>query len=849
MLCPRCTTENAEGADFCSSCGRAFIDRADVAEPALIWQADDGGRRSIPLTRTITLGRSSANDIAIHDSAVSRQHARIEVTDGEAYIIDLGSLNGTFVNDERVDDPVPLRDGDLLRIGRMVFTAVIPAPSELEEARTMALESPLAAERVEEGVAEEASEPTMFMATPSPFESAIPVASEEGLPSSTEAAELVGAEAEATPAEVGIEPEPPQLEAGGPPAELEAPPYTEEPEAEGLLAEWSEQTAGEEPGLEVESEAAFEAIGAEGRTISASWPMVVAEPEQPPDELTPPVTEEPAPAGYLVYGERRIPLYTSLSVGRAEGVDIRIEDDRTVSRFHARLEVRPDGVWLVDNNSANGTFLENERVTAPVRLQGDARIRFGATQFRFEPIRTVTLEPEAVAALSDETIVAPPAGGETQPLRVTRPAPDSSGTLEPVEAEDLTLRGEDLEVEPVPPSGVAAIPEGGGASPDQFRLIVNFGADVGSAFPLTKDVIVVGRASPEADYDIQLNDRAVSRPHAKLLRQADGFAIQDLESANGTWLNYTEEVTTLRPLSDGDIIKMGKTTLVYRVPTAIRPPTPEAVLDPNVGQILTVFSLKGGVGTTTLAVNLAVLLRRLTVRPVLLMDLATEKGAVSVHMNLTPRVTLADLPTDPALIDGEILQSLITHHSSGVDVLPAPPSPQTAELVSPAAVSSILPSLRSRYRWIIVDTSTTFSELNLGVLDQSDLLLLTFAPDLASLKVMQSTLDVLSALQTPAEKRVLVLNQIYPKPHLQPAEIEQTLGERIGLTLPHAEEVLLDTIDKGIPLAIDAPAHPTVAAIEAFASKLAQINVEAAKVPKRGGFGRWVQGIVSSLRR
>jgi pilus assembly protein CpaE len=255
------------------------------------------------------------------------------------------------------------------------------------------------------------------------------------------------------------------------------------------------------------------------------------------------------------------------------------------------------------------------------------------------------------------------------------------------------------------------------------------------------------------------------------------------------------------------------------------------------------------VGTTTLAVNLAVLLRRLTVEPVLLVDLATEQGAVSVHMNLNPKVTLADLPSDPSSVELYMLQSMITHHASGVDILAAPPSPQSAELVSPASVSAALPVLKAHYRWIVLDTSAAFSELNLGVLDQSDLLLLTFAPDVSSLKVMQSTLDVLAALQTPAEKRVLVLNQVYPKPHLQPSDIENTLGERIGLTLPYAEEALLDTIDKGIPLAVDAATHPTVAAIEAFATKLAQINVDAATQPKRGGFGRWVQGIVSGLRR
>jgi pSer/pThr/pTyr-binding forkhead associated (FHA) protein len=864
MLCPSCGTQNPEAADFCTNCRRALVGPGEAAEPTLVWQTDDGARHTISLTRTVTIGRSAANDITIQDSAISRQHSRIEAFGSEISAVDLGSLNGTFVNDQRVEDPQALHDGDLLRVGRIVFTAVIPEPAEMQEARTVALQDEPTGFRLDAVEDEGSAAPTMFVASD---EEEADVVHEAGvgqeaasvqdewtfLPAgeAAEEAELVAAEAESQPyGSQGDGQQPYLTEAEAHPEQFAEPAFVEEPADPALLTMRRESIVAEEP----EAPAFVQAAPPADEDERTFLPSGLGADQQLIEPALPPV-EEPTPAGYLVFGETRIPLYSSLSVGRAEGVDIRIDDDRTVSRNHARLEVRSDGVWIVDNSSANGTFLESERVTEPIRIAGDATIRFGNTAFRFETIQEASppAAAEAVApaaeVISDDTLVGAPAGLTTQPVRVAQPEYDSGATIAAVGTEDHTLRGDSPDLEPVPVGAAPMGTEGGDASPDQYRLIVNFGADAGNTYPLIKDVTVIGRASPEADYDIQLNDRAVSRPHAKIMRTGDGYGIQDLESANGTWLNYTEEISALRTLSDGDIIKMGKTTLVYRVPAAIRPAPPEVVLDPNIGQILTTFSLKGGVGTTTLAVNLAVLLRRLTVQPVLLIDLATEQGTVSVHMNLAQRVTLADLPSDPAVIDADVVLSLVTHHASGVDVLPAPPSPQSAELVSPTAVSSILPILRTKYRWIVVDTGATFSELNLGVLDQSDLLMLVFAPDLSSLKVVQSTLDVLSALQTPAEKRVLVLNQVYPKPHLLPSEIEHTLGERIGLTLPYAEEVLLDTIDKGIPLALDQANHPTVAAIESFASRLAQLNVEAAQQPKRGGFGRWVQGIVSGLRR
>src|SRR5439155_20628842 len=110
------------------------------------------------------------------------------------------------------------------------------------------------------------------------------------------------------------------------------------------------------------------------------------------------------------------------------------------------------------------------------------------------------------------------------------------------------------------------------------------------------------------------------------------------------------------------IVKMGKTTLVYRVPATVRPAAPMQTLDPDVAQILTFFSLKGGVGTTTLAVNVAVLLRQLTNQPVLLIDLSTERGAVSVHRNRAPKLTLGDLPPDSSVIDADVVQSVLVSH-------------------------------------------------------------------------------------------------------------------------------------------------------------------------------------------
>jgi pSer/pThr/pTyr-binding forkhead associated (FHA) protein len=734
----------------------------------------------------MTIGRTTGNDIVIPDSAMSRQHARVDVSAEGVSVVDLGSLNGVYVNDVRIEDARELTDGDEVRIGRTTLTVHVPEPvaAVAHETGTMRITADQGAE-IENG---------------------------HSSAETTNGIVLVHEESSAPFQAVSAE------------SDVSAPWPTTNGEMKTIV-----DAAALEPIEQVE-----ELIGTE--PPSEEMTIVQAVPRLDDlglEELSDEPSAAPAgPAGYLVLEDIRTPLYDALTVGRSEGNDIRMESDRMMSRNHARFEAREDGVWFTDLGSANGSYINGERIAEPTQLQNSDEIRCGGTTFHFE-----TAAARAVVAT-----------GEDSSATITADEPDDM-TLQGVEADAYIREAEVAEFQAMRTGDTEPIAHREAQATDQYRLVVNFGPEAGRSFALLKDVTVIGRASPDADYDVQLNDRAVSRPHAKITRDPDGFVIQDLESANGTWLNYTDEISSPRRLVDGDIVKLGKTTLVYRVPAMVRPATPVQTLDPNLAQVLTFFSLKGGVGTTTLAVNLAVLLRELTEQRVLLIDLSTERGAVSVHLNLAPKLTLADLPTDPALIDTDVVQSILMSHASGVDVLPSPPSPQSAELVTPAAIASVLPILRSYYKWIIIDTSATFSELNLGVFDQSDLLMVVCAPDLTSLKVTQATLDIFAALQIPAEKRVLLLSHVPARSHLQLEDIERTIGERIGLDVPHAGEAVLDSIDRGVPLAVGDSGEPMIAAVRAFAAQLAQVKAAAEVQPRRGGLGRWVQSVVGSLRR
>jgi MinD-like ATPase involved in chromosome partitioning or flagellar assembly len=362
-------------------------------------------------------------------------------------------------------------------------------------------------------------------------------------------------------------------------------------------------------------------------------------------------------------------------------------------------------------------------------------------------------------------------------------------------------------------SGPASLP-GAQRGPAQAspRLTISHGTHAGQSFPLDRDLVVIGRAASANAYDIVLDDPTVSRPHAHLIRSGDTFILHDLDSANGTALNY-HRLTEPRPLYDGDLIKLGHTVLLYR---AVAPPlpVPETAAHPRqhpTGRALTFFSLKGGVGTTTLAVNAALRLRALTQTSVLLVDLSVERASITTHLSFDVRCTIDDLATLPTL-DPDILQSVVARHPSGLHILPAPMTPKTAMKVTPELLFTLFPLFKSCYEWVVLDTACSFSALNLACFGQSDLLAVVTAPEFATLKVTQTCLEMFAELGIATERRLLC-NSVYPHPQLATAAIEKALGTPVDQSIPYSAEAL-GAADRGKPLALTGPELPLIKALD-----------------------------------
>jgi pilus assembly protein CpaE len=216
--------------------------------------------------------------------------------------------------------------------------------------------------------------------------------------------------------------------------------------------------------------------------------------------------------------------------------------------------------------------------------------------------------------------------------------------------------------------------------------------------------------------------------------------------------------------------------------------------------VAAVFSPKGGVGRTTISVNVAVAAAQ-SGKKVCLVDASFQFGDVGVLLNLNPRnKSIADLASE--LQAGESYDSLegfLVTHSSGVKVLLAPPTPEQAELVNPAAIKRVLEMLRHEFELIIVDCPSSFNEPTLAVLDEADIILTLLTLEITSVKNMRLFLEVCEQLGYGPEKIRLVLNRADSTLGIRVADVEHSIGRKVDHTIVSDGRSVVYALNRGVP--------------------------------------------------
>jgi len=268
-------------------------------------------------------------------------------------------------------------------------------------------------------------------------------------------------------------------------------------------------------------------------------------------------------------------------------------------------------------------------------------------------------------------------------------------------------------------------------------------------------------------------------------------------------------------------------------------------MEASQARIISVFSLRGGVGVTSVAVNLAVALAQLWQTEVPLVDLALESGHCALMLDLKPKHSLADLADrGPEAIDDALLDGVLIRHDSGVRVLPAPPSPELADTITPTLVGTVLTMLQPQFPYLVVDTPSRFDEVTLAALDQSDVIVLLLTPEIACLKVTTAALDVFQALEYPPQKLIAVLNWPFARGGLPQKNVEAALHTPLGMVIPHERALFVEAINRGVPLVLSHPEAPASLALQQLAYRLSGKQPPAQKAKAPSGMLLRVQELV-----
>jgi len=222
-----------------------------------------------------------------------------------------------------------------------------------------------------------------------------------------------------------------------------------------------------------------------------------------------------------------------------------------------------------------------------------------------------------------------------------------------------------------------------------------------------------------------------------------------------------QKVRALRAGADDYLIKpFHPAELLARMKSLIArfAPSDTLVGRPPMGRIHAYYGAKGGVGTTTIAINAAIALQALG-RRVCLVDGDLQFGDHRVFLDLgLDRKSIVDIVSAPAM-DGDLIRKIVQPHDSGVDLLLAPPTPESADLVSAAHMHQILELLRESYDYVIVDIDKRLDDVNLMVLDVAETIFAVMTADLSCLKNVRLVLETIGHLGYESGKLKLVLNR------------------------------------------------------------------------------------------
>ena len=223
-------------------------------------------------------------------------------------------------------------------------------------------------------------------------------------------------------------------------------------------------------------------------------------------------------------------------------------------------------------------------------------------------------------------------------------------------------------------------------------------------------------------------------------------------------------------------------------------------------KVITTFSNKGGIGKTSIAVNLAMEIANITKEKVALVDLNMQMGDITTFLNLDPSFDTSYVINNLDRIDETfLLTTLEQYNKTSLYVLADPPDIEQAEIITSEDITTLINILRNVFSYIVIDTTSSFDAKTITALDNSDLILLISIINLPSIRNCQRCFDLFKKLGYSKDKIKLIINRYMDADDIKIEDVEEVLDHKVFFKIPNNYYTIINSINKGIPICDASP--------------------------------------------
>ncbi|MDQ7028545.1 MAG: response regulator [Ardenticatenia bacterium] len=364
---------------------------------------------------------------------------------------------------------------------------------------------------------------------------------------------------------------------------------------------------------------------------------------------------------------------------------------------------------------------------------------------------------------------------------------------------------------------------------DVYRVLTREGHDVFLADAFEEASVLTKHVRPHlviVDFTNSPERGAAFCRHLRARRTYPSLLILVLIGSH----EIAERVAALEAGGDDYIVKpFHPDELLYRAKSLlVRGATMPISLAPGYewrGRVVACFGSKGGVGTTTVAVNCAIALRRLTSSPVVLVDADLHFGDVGIHLDLSAPPDMSHLLDHVDHLSPLVIQRAVQQHISGIHVLLSPTGPERARSMTAEHMATILSVLSAMYDYVLVDCHAGYDDPTMAVLSEADDILFVLTPEISPIHNASSFLHAADRMGVLPSSVRLVLNRVNSNANIGTKEVERFVKVPVAFRLVSSGRHVVQSITRGVPMVMGEPSHPFSEQIVEMARALVTLGV------------------------